>query len=70
MVRFDQMIREGMTVREIRTQYPRTAPLLQSYGFRDACDDCSLRTLAHKHGLSSSVLVEELNRAAFAPAED
>jgi hypothetical protein len=64
-MRFDDLIRAGMTVREIRTRYPQTVPVLDNFGFRESCDDCSLEVVARKYGLSSRDIVDALNAAAF-----
>ena len=66
-MRFDEMIRPGMTVREVRTRYPNTAELLIGFGFRESCDDCSLDVVCRKYGLSSRQVVEALNEAVFGP---
>lgn len=62
-MRFDQLVRDGMTMREVRTRYPETGEVFARYGFRDSCSDCSLHTLARKHGLQPAVLVDALNCA-------
>jgi hypothetical protein len=66
-MRFDQMIRASMTVREIRARHPRTAPVLEGFGFRAACDDCSIEVVARKYGLPLRDVVDALNEAAFGP---
>lgn len=66
-MRFDQLIRPGMTVREVRQRYPQTASLLDSLGFRSSCDDCSIEVVAKKYGLSPLDIIEALNEAAFGP---
>ncbi len=64
-MRFDQLIRAGMTVREVKGGYPETAELLRGYGFRGACEDCSLETLSRKYGLRSSEVVDQLNQVVL-----
>jgi len=66
-MRFDDMIRPSMTVREVRTRYPKTAELLDSFGFRESCDDCSLEVVSRKYGHSTRKIVDALNEAAFGP---
>jgi hypothetical protein len=67
-MRFDEMIRPGMTVREVRQQYPQTAEIFAAYGFRPSCDDCSIELVCRKHGLRSADVVAELNESVFAAA--
>ncbi|MDX2150972.1 MAG: hypothetical protein SFV54_09570 [Bryobacteraceae bacterium] len=67
MLRFDTLIRPGMTLRDVRHFYPQAAPVLEAFGFRHSCDDCSLETVARKHGLRSDIIVLALNEAIFGP---
>ena len=69
-MRFDQIIRPGMTVREIRTQFPKAAETLRNFGFRESCDDCSIEVVCRKYGISSRLVVETLNEAVFRAAAD
>ncbi len=64
-MRFDAMIRAGMTVREVKVKYPGTAEVFDEYGFRDACDDCSIEVVARKYGLRPEEIVDKLNQVAF-----
>ena len=64
-LRFDNLIRGSMTVREIRQQHPATAEVMENYGFRASCDDCTIDVLCRKYGLSMPEVVETLNKAAF-----
>ncbi len=52
-----------MTVREIRTEHPETAAVFEAFRFRDACDDCSLETVARKQGLSVAQVMDALQLA-------
>lgn len=69
-MRFDQIIRPGMTVREVRTRFPKAAETLHNFGFRESCDDCSIEVVCRKYGLSSRLVVETLNEAAFGAAAE
>jgi hypothetical protein len=69
-MRFDQLIRSGMTVREVRTRFPQTAPGFENFGFRESCDDCSIEVVARKYGLSARKVVDALNEAAFRRVSD
>ncbi len=62
MFRFDQLIRPGMIIRDIKREHPETVPVFESFGFRDPCDDCSIEQVARKHGLRSIDIVDALNR--------
>jgi hypothetical protein len=66
-MRFDEMIRPGMTVRDIKVRHPNTVPVFEGYGFRDSCNDCSIEVVARKYGLKSADIVEALNEAVFGP---
>ena len=63
MIRFDNLVRPGMTMRDIKVRFPQAAAVFEEYGFRESCDDCSLEVIARKYGLRSDELVERLNRA-------
>lgn len=67
-MRFDQLIRASMTVREVRQAHPETAEVLERFGFRGSCDDCTLDVVSRKYGLSTQAVVEALNEAAFGAA--
>jgi hypothetical protein len=62
-MRFDEMIRPGMTIREVKTRYPGTVEIFDSLGFRESCDDCSIESVCRKYGLISQDVVQRLNRA-------
>jgi hypothetical protein len=68
-MRFDELIRSGMTVREVRLKYPATGPVMEEMGFRSSCDDCSLDVVSRKYGLNSREVVDKLNAVAFAPQD-
>jgi hypothetical protein len=65
MPRFSELIRAGMTVRDIRRRYPETREVFERLGFRSACDDCSIDVAARRQGLRAGDIVEELNRLVF-----
>jgi hypothetical protein len=65
MLRFDQLIRRDMIIRDVKRSYPLTIPILDQFRFRPACDDCDIDTVARKNGLNSPDVVESLNQAAF-----
>jgi hypothetical protein len=64
-VRFDQLIRPSMTVRDIRARFPQTAAVFEGLRFRESCDDCSVEVVCRKYGLKTQDIIEALNEAAF-----
>ncbi|MCX6623144.1 MAG: hypothetical protein NTY38_19170 [Acidobacteria bacterium] len=66
-MRFDEMVRAGNIIRDIKVKYPGTVAIFDDYGFRASCDDCSIEAVARKHGLASQDIVEKLNEAIFLP---
>jgi hypothetical protein len=64
-MRFDELIRPGMIIRDIKVKYPQTVALFEAYGFRSSCDDCSVESVARKHGIAAADIVEWLNEAIF-----
>ena len=61
-MRFDEIVRAGMLVRDVKMGHPATAPVFEKYGFRDSCDDCSVEQVSRKYGLDSRDVVAELNQ--------
>ena len=64
-MRFDQLIRDSMIIRDVKTRFPETRAVFETYGFRDACDDCTIESVARKQGLPPRDVVDALNRVAF-----
>jgi len=64
-IRFDQLIRPSMVIRDVKVQYPQTVEVFENLRFRDSCDDCSIEVVARKHGLDSYLIIDALNEAAF-----
>jgi hypothetical protein len=64
-MRFDQLIRPGMTVRDVKVQHPDTINVFESLRFRESCDDCSIEVVCRKYGLDTREIVDALNQAAF-----
>lgn len=59
-----------MIVRDVKQSYPESVAVFDSFGFRPACDDCDIETVAHKNGISSLDLLEALNQAVFGPKDN
>ena len=70
MLRFDQLIRPSMTVREVRRRFPQTVPVFERLGFRGSCDDCAIEVVARRGGLSPADVVDELNQEVFGPGAE
>lgn len=66
-MRFDEMIRAGMIIRDVKVKHPQSIPVFEGYGFRGSCDDCSIETVSRKYGLASQDVVVALNEAIFLP---
>jgi hypothetical protein len=62
-MRFDELVRASMLVRDVKVKHPETAPVFETYGFRGPCDDCSIEQVSRKYGLNSQEIVADLNEA-------
>ena len=62
-MRFDELIRASMLVRDVKVKHPETTPVFETWDFRGPCDDCSIEQVARKYGLNSQDIVTELNEA-------
>lgn len=69
MLRFDRLIRPSMTMREVKVEHAKTTKVFETFGFRDACDDCAIEVVARKHGLSAADVVDALNDAILHDTE-
>ena len=63
MLRFDQLIRSSMTVRDVKQQYPIASTIFEEFGFRSICDDCSIEVVAQRQGLKGFEIVDAINTA-------
>ena len=70
MHRFDRQIRPSMTVREVRVRFPQTVAVLEEFGFRAVCDDCSLEIVARRQELNPADVIDALNMAIVRQAAD
>jgi hypothetical protein len=52
-----------MIVRDVKQQYPHTVVIFEEFGFRQACDDCSIDVVAQRQGLRPFEIVDRLNWA-------
>ena len=69
MLRFDQLIRSSMTVRDVKRQYPSTGSTFEEFGFRSVCDDCSIEVVAQRQGLMPIEIINALNMVIASAAE-
>jgi hypothetical protein len=65
VLRFDQLIRRDMIVREVKQRYPQTIPVFEALRFHPVCDDCDIGTVARKNGMEIRTVIDALNTAAF-----
>jgi hypothetical protein len=63
IMRFDELVRPDMIVRDIKQQHPDTVDIFERYGFRGSCDDCTIEQVSRKYGLNSLDVTGELNQA-------
>ena len=70
MLRFDQLIRRDMIVRDVKQQHPQTVPVFEQFRFHPACDDCDIGTVARKNGVELRTVIDALNTAAFGTATE
>ena len=65
MIRFDQLIRRDMIVRDVKQRHPATVAVFESLHFRAVCDECDIETVARRNGQNAADVIDALNRAAF-----
>jgi len=61
--RFEELVRAGMTDRDIKVKHPVSAAVSERFGFPDSHDDCPVEQLWRKHGPDSRDTVAKLNQA-------
>jgi hypothetical protein len=61
MFRFTDLVRGGEIVRDVKHKFPETEPVLERFGVRPACYDCSLEQAARKAGAAVGDVVNALN---------
>ncbi|HZO56275.1 MAG TPA: hypothetical protein VFB63_26445 [Bryobacteraceae bacterium] len=69
MIRFDQLIRPGMTIREVKQSHIETIPVFDSLGFRPSCEDCALEVAALRAGMQVRDLLDALNSVCLTVTE-
>jgi len=61
-MRFDELVRPGNLVRDVKQRYPDTVEVFERHGFRGPCDDCTIEQVSRKYGLNSLDLIGEINQ--------
>ena len=64
-MQFDDLIRAGMTIREVNVNHPETVEVFEKLGFRESCDDCTIESVCRKYALLSQEVVQQLNRVVY-----
>lgn len=63
MFRFTDLVRGGEIVRDVKQRFPETDEVLERFGLRPACYDCSIEQAARKVGAAVGDLLSALNEA-------
>jgi len=61
MFRFTDLVRGGEIVRDVKQKFPETEEVLERFGLRPACYDCSIEQAARKVGADIGDLLSALN---------
>jgi len=62
MFRFTDLVRGGEIVRDVKQKFPETEEVLERFGLRPACYDCSIEQAARKVGADIGDLLSSLNQ--------
>jgi hypothetical protein len=65
MWQFTDLVRGGEIVREVKQKFPETEPVIEKFGLRPSCYDCSLEMAARKVGTPCDDLLVEINQAIY-----
>jgi len=65
MFQFADLVRGGETVREIRQKFPETEAVLERFGLKASCHDCSIEMAARKVNASFEDLLVQVNAAIY-----
>ena len=63
MFRFTDLVRGSEIVRDVKQRFPETDEVLERFGLRPACYDCTIEQAARKVGVVVGDLVGALNDA-------
>lgn len=61
MFRFTDLVRGSEIVRDVKQKFPETEEVLERFGLRPACYDCSIDQAARKVGADMGALLIALN---------
>lgn len=61
MFRFTDLVRGSEIVRDVKQKFPETEPVLERFGLRPSCYDCSIEQAARKVGAVVGDLLSALN---------
>jgi hypothetical protein len=61
MFRFNDLVRGGESVREVKQKFPESIPVFERFGLRPSCDDCSIEMAARKVSAAIEDLLVEVN---------
>ena len=65
MLQFTDLVRGGEMVRDVKQKYPETTPILEKFGLRPSCDDCSIEMSSRKVGASLEDLLVDVNKTIY-----
>ncbi len=63
MFRFTDLVRGSEIVRDVKQKFPETDEVLERFGLRPACYDCTIEQAARKVGADVGDLLDALNEA-------
>ena len=63
MFRFTDLVRGREIVRDVKQKFPETEEVLERFGLRPSCYDCSIEQAARKTGVVVADLLSALNEA-------
>ena len=65
MLRFTDLVRGTEIVRDVKQKYPETETVLERFGLRPSCFDCSIEMAARKAGAPFDDLLVEINKVIY-----
>ena len=65
MFQFNDLVRGGETVREVKQKCPETEPVFERFGLKASCQDCSIEMAARKVDASFEDLLVQVNAVIY-----
>lgn len=65
MFRFTDLVRGGEVVRDVKQKFPETEAVLEKFGLRPSCYDCTIEQAARKAGAALDDLLVQLNEVIY-----